>query len=220
MSTRTIPMDDRLYEYMLKVSLRESGIMRRLRAETAQMPSSGMQVSPEQGQFMSFLVGALGVKTALEVGTFTGYSSLAVALAMPPEGRLVACDVNDDWTQIARKYWREAGVEERIELRLGPGVETLDKLLAEGKKGFFDFAFIDADKESYVKYYEQCLSLVRPGGVIAFDNVLWDGRVADPKDNSASTVAIRNLNDRIAADDRVLVTLLPIGDGLTLVRPK
>jgi predicted O-methyltransferase YrrM len=220
MSTRTIPMDDRLYEYMLKVSLRETDLMRRLRDETAKMPEHGMQVSPEQAQFMGFLVQALGVRTALEIGVFTGYSSLAVASALPDDGRLVACDVSDAWTGIARKYWREAKVDGRIELRLGNAVDTLDALSREGKNGTFDFAFVDADKENYLEYFERCLLLVRKGGVIAFDNVLWSGRVADPNDRSASTVALRKLNDRIAGDERVSMTLLPIGDGLTLTRKR
>jgi len=220
MSTRTIPMDDRLYDYLLRVSLRESDVMRRLREETAKMPEAGMQVSPEQAQFMAFLVETLGVRAALEVGVFTGYSSLAVASALPEGGKLVACDVSDEWTRIARRYWREGRVDDRIELRLGPGVETLDALSREGKNGTFDFAFVDADKESYVDYYERCLGLVRTGGVLAFDNVLWSGRVADPADHSASTRAIRRLNEHVARDSRVTVTLLPIGDGLTLARKR
>ncbi len=218
MSTRTLQMDDRLYEYLLRVSLRESDVMRRLREETAKMPFAGMQVSPEQGQFMSFLVEALGVVNALEVGVFTGYSSLAVATALPDDGRLVACDVSDDWTRIARRYWQEAGVEKKVELRLGSGVETLEALSREGKDGTFDFAFIDADKESYVEYYERCLSLVRRGGVIAFDNVLWNGAVADPSEQGTATVALRRLNDLLTNDARVTLAMLPIGDGLTLVR--
>jgi predicted O-methyltransferase YrrM len=220
MSTHTIPMDDRLYEYLLRVSLRESDVMRRLREETAKMREGGMQVSPEQGQFMSFLVEALGVRRALEVGVFTGYSSLAVASAMPEDGRLVACDLNEQWTTIARRYWREAGVDERIDLRLGNAVETLAALSREGLDGTFDFAFVDADKEGYVEYYERCLSLLRRGGIVAFDNVLWDGRVAKPDDHSASTEAIRKLNDHLTRDERVTLTMLPIGDGLTLARKR
>jgi predicted O-methyltransferase YrrM len=218
MSARTIPLDDRLYDYLLRVSLRETDVMRRLRDETAKMPGGGMQVSPEQAQFMAFLVEAIGARHALEIGVFTGYSSLAVASALPEGGRLVACDVNDEWTRIARKYWREANVEQRIELRLGNGVDTLDALSKEGRDETFDFAFVDADKENYVAYYERCLRLVRRGGIIAFDNVLWSGRVADPTDKSASTAALRDLNERISHDTRVSLTLLPIGDGLTLAR--
>jgi predicted O-methyltransferase YrrM len=220
MSTRTISVDDRLYDYILRVSVRETDLMRRLRAETAKMPEGGMQVSPEQAQFMAFLVEALGVRSALEVGVFTGYSSLAVAQAMPPGGKLVACDLNDAWTRIARKYWREAGVEDRIELRLGPGLDTLAQLSREGRDGTFDFAFIDADKESYVSYYEKCLALVRKGGIIGFDNVLWSGRVADPADHAQSTECIRKLNAHLTNDARIALTLVPIGDGLTLVRKK
>ncbi|HVW27193.1 MAG TPA: class I SAM-dependent methyltransferase [Polyangiaceae bacterium] len=220
MSRRTIPLDDRLYDYLLGVSLRETDVMRRLRDETAKMPGAGMQVSPEQAQFMAFLVEAIGAERALEVGVFTGYSSLAVAQALPEDGRLVACDVNDEWTRIARKYWREAKVEQRIDLRLGNGVDTLDALSREGRDGTFDFAFVDADKENYVAYYERCLRLVRRGGIIAFDNVLWSGRVADPNDASASTAALRDLNERISHDTRVSLTLLPIGDGLTLTRKR
>jgi caffeoyl-CoA O-methyltransferase len=218
MSTRTIPLDDRLYDYLLRVSLRETEVMRRLREETAKMPGAGMQVSPEQAQFMAFLVEAIGARKALELGVFTGYSSLAVASALPDEGRLVACDVNDEWTRIARDYWREAKVEHRIELRLGNGVDTLDALSREGQNDTFDFVFIDADKENYVAYYERCLRLVRRGGIIAFDNVLWSGRVADPSDQSASTKALRELNERLSHDTRVSLTMLPIGDGLTLTR--
>jgi predicted O-methyltransferase YrrM len=213
-------MDDRLYDYLLRVSLRESDLMRRLREETAKMREGGMQVSPEQGQFMSFLVEALGVRRALEVGVFTGYSSLAVATAMPPDGRLVACDLNEEWTGVARRYWREAGVEDRIELRLGNAVETLAQLSREGLDGSFDFAFVDADKENYVEYYERALSLLRKGGIVAFDNVLWDGRVAKPDDHSASTAAIRKLNDHLTHDERISLTMLPVGDGLTLARKR
>jgi predicted O-methyltransferase YrrM len=194
--------------------------MRRLREETAKLREGGMQVSPEQGQFMSFLVEALGVRRALEVGVFTGYSSLAVATALPRDGRLFACDLNEQWTGIARRYWREAGVDDRIELRLGNAVETLAQLSREGMDGSFDFAFVDADKESYVDYYERCLLLLRRGGIVAFDNVLWDGRVAKSDDNSASTTAIRKLNDHLTRDERVTLTMLPIGDGLTLARKR
>jgi len=219
-STRTIPLDDRLYDYLLSVSLREKDVARRLREETAKMPGAGMQVSPEQAQFMAFLVEALGVRNALEIGVFTGYSSLAVASALPEGGRLVACDVSDEWTRIARKYWREANVDGRIELRLGNGVDTLDALSREGRNETFDFVFIDADKENYLGYYERCLLLVRRGGVIAFDNVLWSGRVADPSDRSASTTALRELNEHLSNDARVSLTMLPIGDGLTLTRKR
>lgn len=218
MSRRTIQVDERLYDYLLEVSLREPPVLAKLREETAKHAFAGMQISPEQGQFMRLFVEVLGVRRALEVGVFTGYSSTSVALAMPPDGKLVACDVSDEFTQIARRYWKEAGVADKIELRLGPGVETLNALIASGASGTFDFAFVDADKENYVRYYEQCLKLVRVGGVIAFDNVLWDGRVADPADLAESTMSIRALNDCIARDDRVFPSMLSIGDGLTLAR--
>src|SRR5260221_4918121 len=220
MSTRTIPVDDRLYDYLLRISVRETDVLRRLREETATLPEAGMQVSPEQGQLMSFLVEALGVQSAIEIGVVPGYSSICVAQALRPGGRLLACDVSDRWTRIARRYWREAGVEDRIELRLGPAGSTLAELETAGKAGTFDFAFIDADKESYLAYYEHCLTLVRAGGVLAFDNVLWGGRVADPSDRSVTTAAIRELNERIHADERVTATLIPIGDGLTLARKR
>lgn len=220
MSTRTISVDDRLYEYILRVSLREPEVLRRLREETAKMPGAGMQLSPEQGQLMRFLAEALGVRKAIEVGVFTGYSSTCLALGMPPDGKLVACDVNEDWTAIARRCWREAGVEGRIELRIGEAIGTLDAILADGGAGAFDFAFVDADKENMDGYYERCLKLLRPGGIVAFDNVLWAGRVADPSDKSESTGAIRRLNDKLHADERVFLTLIPIGDGLTLARKR
>ena len=169
---------------------------------------------------MAFLVEALGVRRALEIGVFTGYSSTRVALALPPDGRLVACDVSEEWTNVARRYWREAGVEGRVELRLGPALATLDDLIEAGQAGTFDFAFVDADKENYLGYYERCLTLVRQGGVIAFDNMLWGGRVADPSDQSETTVAIRALNQQLHTDGRVTITLVPIGDGLMLVRKR
>jgi caffeoyl-CoA O-methyltransferase len=220
MSRRTISVDDRLYDYILRVSVRETPVMRRLREETQKMREGGMQVSPEQGQFMALLVEMLGARNALEVGVFTGYSSLSVAQALQPGGKLVACDLSDEWTSIARKYWREAKMEDRIELRLGPALDTLAALSREGRDGTFDFAFVDADKESYVDYYEKCLALVRRGGVIAFDNVLWDGRVANPDDHSQSTESIRKLNAHLTNDERVSLSLVPIGDGLTLARKR
>ena len=220
MSTRTIPVDDRLYEYILRVSLRESDVLRRLRAETAPLQGAGMQISPEQGQFLRFFVEILGVRRAIEIGVFTGYSSTSIALAMPADGRLIACDVSESWTAMARRYWKEAGVDGRIDLRLAEAIGTLDGLLAEGRAGSFDFAFVDADKENMEGYYERCLELLRPGGVVAFDNVLWGGRVADPEDKSESTAAIRALNQKLCTDERVSITLIPIGDGLTLARKR
>jgi caffeoyl-CoA O-methyltransferase len=175
-----------------------------------------MQVSPEQGQFMALLVELIGARTALEVGVFTGYSSLRVALALPDDGAIVACDVSERWTDIGRRYWKEAGVEHKIDLRIAPAVETLDALLDEGRSSSFDFAFIDADKENYAEYYERCLTLVRPRGLVAIDNTLWSGAVADVSDEGDDTIAIRALNEHIYADDRVTMSLLPVGDGLTL----
>ena len=219
MSSRSLGLSPELYDY-LYASVREPEVLRELREETAKMPNSGMQISPEQGRFMAFLVECLGARRCVEVGTFTGYSALSVALALPPEGRLIACDVSEEWTTIARRYWDRAGVTGKIELRLGPGVATLDQLLAAGQANSFDFAFIDADKGAYPTYYERCLSLLRSGGVIAVDNALWGGKVADPTAKDADTTAIRELNARAAADPRVTASLVPIGDGLLLARKR
>src|SRR5262245_18559416 len=194
MSSRTINLTKRLYDYLTKVSLREPALLRELREETAAMPMAMMQISPEQGQFMTLLVELIGARRAVEVGTFTGYSALCVALAMGPEARLVACDVSEPYTAVARRYWAKAGVAERIDLRRGPAVATLDRLLDGGATGSIDFDFIDANKEDYDAYYERALRLLRPGGLIAIDNVLWGGAVADPKQNDADTRAIRALN--------------------------
>jgi caffeoyl-CoA O-methyltransferase len=220
MSNRTLNLDDRLYDYLLKVSLREPAILQRLREETAQHPRAGMQISPEQGQFMQLLVQLMRAKTYLEIGVFTGYSSLAVALAMPEDGRIVACDVSEEFTSVARRYWQEAGVAANIDLRLAPAVQTLDALLEDGYAGSIDFAFIDADKTGYDAYYERTLRLLRPGGLVAFDNVLWGGAVADPDEQDADTVALRQLNEKLHTDERVFISMLPIGDGLTLVWKK
>lgn len=220
MSRTTLPLDDRLTDYLLGVSLREPEVMRRLREETAAHPQSNMQIAPEQGQLMALLVKLLGARRTLEVGVFTGYSALAVALALPPDGRVVACDVSEEFTAVARRYWKEAGVAERIDLRLGPAVETLDAMLAAGEAETFDFAFIDADKESYDRYYEQALRLLRPGGLIAVDNVLWSGDVADESKSGPELDAIRALNRKVHRDERVDLSLLPVADGLTLVRKR
>ncbi|MEJ2061332.1 MAG: class I SAM-dependent methyltransferase [Gammaproteobacteria bacterium] len=220
MSVRTLTMTDPLYDYLLRVSVREPELLARLRAETAELPEARMQISPEQGQFMGLLVELLGVRRAVEVGTFTGYSALCMAQAMPADGRLVCCDVSRRWTDIARRYWREAGLDDRIELHRAPAIETLDRLLAEGGAGRFDFAFIDADKAGYLDYYERCLTLVRRGGLVALDNTLWGGSVADPEDRSEDTRAIRELNEQLYGDERVTLSLLPIGDGLTLARKR
>jgi predicted O-methyltransferase YrrM len=216
LSNRSIGLDDKLYDYLLSVSLREPALLARLRAETAEEPKAAMQVSPEQGQFMALLIELIGARTALEIGVFTGYSALRVALALPEDGSVVACDVDEHWTSIGRRYWKEAGVEHKIDLRIAPAVETLDKLVDEGRAGSFDFAFIDADKENYAEYYERCLTLVRQRGIIAIDNTLWSGAVADLTDDRRDTLAIRALNEHIYSDDRVTMSLLPIGDGLTM----
>ncbi|MSO88941.1 MAG: SAM-dependent methyltransferase [Rhodospirillaceae bacterium] len=220
MSRRAISMNTALYDYLLSVTLREPELLRRLREETAKLPNAGMQISPDQGQFMALLIEMLGATRCLEIGSFTGYSALCVTLAMPRSGRLVAFDRSVEWTDIARRYWTEAGVADRIDLRLGPAVDGLDTLLGEGATGTFDFAFIDADKDNYDAYYERVLRLLRPGGLVAIDNVLWSGRVADPKVHDADTDALRALNQKVHADRRVSMCLLPVGDGLTLARKR
>lgn len=220
MSVATLSMTEALYAYLVKTTLREPPLLERLRHETAMLPSGGMQISPEQGQLMALLVELIGARRTLEVGVFTGYSSTVVALSLPADGKIVACDVSDEWTGIARRYWREAGVESKIDLHVRPALETLDALLASGQAGSFDFAFIDADKPSYDAYYERSLQLVRAGGLIAIDNTLWSGAVADPSDTSDSTRALRSLNQKIAKDARVSASLVPIGDGLYLARKR
>jgi predicted O-methyltransferase YrrM len=213
---KTTPINDRLYEYLLSVSVREPDVLRQLREETAQMPMSAMQIAPDQGAFMALLVQLIGAKKALEVGVFTGYSSLCVALALPPEGKIVACDVSQDYTDVAQRYWQLAGVDPKIDLHIAPALETLDRLLAQGQAGTFDFAFIDADKGNYDSYYERSLQLIRPGGLIAIDNVLWSGSVADSQKQDEDTLAIRALNTKLHQDERVTLSLLTIADGLTL----
>lgn len=220
MSNRTISMTDSLYEYLLQVSLREPPLLQRLRAETAKHPKHGMQISPEQGQFMRLLVRMLGASRCIEVGVFTGYSSLSVALALPDDGHILACDVSAEYTAVARRYWQEAGVEKRITLHLAPALDTLEGLLKRGEQGRYDFAFIDADKGNYLNYYERIIRLLRPGGVIAVDNVLWDGAVIDKKDKSKDTVAIREFNAALHKDQRIELSMVPIGDGLTLARKR
>ena len=215
-----LTIDDALWEYMRRVTLREPEVLRRLREETAGHPHARMQISAEQGQFMALLMHLLGARRTLEVGVFTGYSSLAVALALPDDGQIVACDVNEEWTAVARRYWREAGVEGKIDLRIRPALETLDGLIAAGQASRFDFAFIAADKENYHIYYERALVLVRPSGLIAIDNVLWSGRVLDPKVNDTDTQAIRAFNEKLLTDERVWLTMLPVRDGLTLACKK
>lgn len=216
MTKKSLGLDDRLYNYLLSTSLREHEVLRRLREETASYRNAMMQIAPEQGQFMALLVQLLGAKKAVEIGVFTGYSSLSVALALPPDGKIIACDVSEEYTSVARRYWQEAGVADKVDLRIAPALETLDRLLAEGQAGTFDFAFIDADKGNYDGYYERSLQLLRPGGLIAIDNVLWGGDVADPEVQDNSTQAIRALNEKLHQDERVSLSLLPIADGLTL----
>ena len=213
---RDIAIDERLAAYIASVAPPEAPALARLRAETRPIRGAGMQIGAGQGQLMQLLVRLIGARRCLEVGTFTGYSALAVALALPADGRIVCCDVSEEWTAIARRHWREAGVADKIELRLAPAVETLDALIAAGEAGRFDFAFIDADKKNYDAYYERALTLLRPRGLIAIDNVLWSGAVADPAANDADTAALKALNAKIAHDGRVQATLLPVGDGVTL----
>jgi predicted O-methyltransferase YrrM len=220
MSTTQTGVSEDLMQYIRGVTNREQDVFRRLREETAKLPNSVMQISPEQGQFMDMLVRMVGAKHALEVGVFTGYSSTTVALALPPDGKLIACDVSEEYTSMARRYWKEAGVEHKIELRLGPAVATLDALLAQSKANSFDFAFIDADKENYDHYYERALKLLRPGGLIVIDNVLWHGKVWDESVQDADTRAIRALNKKLHHDERVDLSLIAVGDGMTLARKR
>ncbi len=220
MSNASLGLSDDLSAYLRRVGVREHPLLARLREETAALPQHNMQIAPEQGAFMALLVQIMGARRCVEVGTFTGYSSLAVALAMPVDGRLTCFDVSDEWTSVARRYWAEAGVADRVELRLGPAVEGLDGLIREGAAGTVDFAFIDADKGSYPLYHERLIELVRPGGVIAFDNVLWGGAVVDPAADDDDVRAIRALNEFLAADQRVDISMIPIADGLTLARKR
>jgi len=219
MSSKTFTLSDDLHAYLLSVSVHEPDVLRRLRDATAALPNARMQISVEQGQFLRLLIELIGAKKTLEVGTFTGYSALCVALALPAEGRIVACDVSEEFTNVGRPFWKEAGVADKIDLRLAPATETLTALLEnENAAGTFDFAFIDADKPNYETYYEHALRLVRPGGLIAIDNTLWSGRVADPNVTDEDTLALRALNANLHADERVTLSLVPIGDGLTLAR--
>ena len=222
MSSRSIGLSDKVQDYLIANSLRESPLQRQLRDETASAlgGSAGMQIAPEQGQFMALMAKLIGARLAVEIGTFTGYSALAVAQALPPDGRLIACDISADWTAIGRRYWAEAGIADRIDLRLGPATETLAALRTSADAGQFDLAFIDADKGNYLRYFEDCLALLRPGGLIMIDNVLWSGSVADPTKADADTVAIRRLNAALHKDERIDLSLVPIGDGLTLARKR
>jgi caffeoyl-CoA O-methyltransferase len=216
MSRNYTPMTDRLAEYVREVTMREPEALRRLREETENHPQASMQIAPEQGQFLHLLVRLLGARKTLEVGVFMGYSSAWVALALPAHGKVVACDVSEEYTALARHTWRAAGIESRIDLRLAPAIETLDALIAEGDGGTFDFAFIDADKQNYSNYYERALELLRPGGLMVADNVLWDGKVADPQEHDADTEAIRAFNRKLHEDHRVTLSMATMGDGLTL----
>ena len=216
MQKKDLGLDQQLYEYLLSVSVKEAEVLQKLREETASHPGAIMQIAPEQGQFMALLVQLLGAKKTLEIGVFTGYSSLVTALALPAEGKIIACDIDEESTAIARRYWQQAGVADKIDLRIAPALETLDQLIEEGQTNTFDFAFIDADKRNYENYYEKALQLIRPRGLIAVDNVLWFGKVADPQDEDKRTVAIRAFNQKLARDERVKISLVPIADGLTL----
>jgi len=213
-------LPDEVERYVGEVITKETPLQERLRAETAKLPMSMMQIGPDQGVLLALLVRLIGAKRTLEIGTFTGYSALTVAQALPDGGKLIACDISEEWTGIARRYWREAGLDDRIELRLGPAAETLKALLQAGGAGSFDFAFIDADKSGYDSYYELCLQLIRPNGLIAIDNVLWSGAVLDPKKRDADTAALRALNLKIRDDARVDSALLTVGDGLMLARKR
>ncbi len=218
MTHATLPLTDALRQYLLAHSLREPPILQALRAETTKLSAHAMQISPEQGQFMQLLIQLLGAHKALELGVYTGYSALSVALALPETGRLIACDINTETTAIAQRFWQQAGVAHKVTLRLAPALETLNALLTAGEAGSFDFVFIDADKQNYVSYYEKSLSLLRQGGLMMIDNVLWQGRVADENVQDPDTQAIRDLNQRVVADARVRISLLPLGDGVTLAQ--
>ena len=218
--TRHLQLDDTLYDYIVDHSVREHPAQTALRAATARHPHAGMQIGPDQGQLMALLVKLIGARRCIEIGVFTGYSALTVALALPEEGRILACDINDDYTRVGRPFWQQAGVAHKIELKLAPALQTLDAELAAGRAGSYDFAFIDADKTGYDAYYERCLQLLRPGGLIAIDNTLWGGKVAHPAAGDADTAALQALNAKLHGDARVDVSLLPIGDGLTLARKR
>jgi O-methyltransferase len=213
---RPTPMTDTLYEYVLSVGVREPEVFRELREATSKLPDAEWQIAPEQGPFLAILVQMLGAKNCLEVGTFTGYSAAWVASVLPSDGTIICCETNEEFAAVAREYWAKAGLAQRVDLRMGPALDTLDQLLGGGQPGIFDYAFIDADKANYDAYYERCLQLIRPGGLIAIDNTLWDGKVADNSFTDANTAAIRNLNAKLRDDNRVSLSLLPFADGLTL----
>jgi predicted O-methyltransferase YrrM len=217
---RLLPLSQALQDYVVAHGVREHPVLAELRRATDSVPHAGMQIGSDQGAFMAMLVKLMGARRTIEIGVFTGYSALAVALALPPDGKIVACDINDEWTSIGRRHWEKAGVADKIDLRLGRATKTLDELLASGEAGRFDFAFIDADKQNYLAYYERCLALLRPGGLIAVDNTLWSGSVLDAKDRSEDTEAIRAFNDALARDERIDLALLTVGDGVTLARKR
>jgi predicted O-methyltransferase YrrM len=215
-----LTITDDLWEYMRRVTLREPDVLRKLREETARLPNSNLQISAEQGQFMALLMHLIGARRTIEIGVYTGYSALVVAQALPDDGHVIACDINEEWAAVARRYWREAGVERKIDLRIGQALNTLDDLIASGQGNRFDFVFIDADKTNYANYYERALVLLRPGGLIAVDNVLWYGRVIDASVDDPDTRAIRAFNQQMKDDDRVWLSMLPVRDGLTLAAKK
>ena len=216
MSARTLDLTEPVRDYLLAHGVREPEVLVRLRQRTAALTQAGMQICPEQGALMAVLVRLMGARRLLEVGTFTGYSALAMALALPSDGHLTCCDISEEWTAIGREFWEEAGVAQRIDLRLGPALDTLDELIAQGGAGTYDLAFVDADKQNYLAYHERCVELVRRGGALLYDNVLWGGSVAKADDERPDTVAIRALNTRLRQDDRVEIAMVPIGDGLTI----
>ena len=220
MSNVSMGLPPDLHAYLVRNGVREPDILKRLRDETALLPQHNMQIAPEQGALLARLVELVGAKRCIEIGTFTGYSSTVVALAMPPDGTIVCCDVSEEWTAVARRYWAEAGVADRVDLRLAPAIETLDKLLASGAEGTFDFAFIDARKSEYPDYHERIVRLLRSGGLAAYDNVLWGGSVIDESKQDDETLGVRRLNERLAADERVTISMLPVADGVTLARKR
>lgn len=220
MSNVSMGLPPDLQAYLVRHGVREPEILKRLRDETALLPEHNMQIAPEQGALLALLVELVGAKRCIEIGTFTGYSSTVVALSMPPDGTIVCCDISEEWTAVARRYWAEAGVADRVDLRLAPALETLDKLIAGGAEGTFDFAFIDARKSEYPDYHERIVRLLRSGGLAAYDNVLWSGRVVDESDQDGETLGVRRLNERLAADERVTISMLPVADGVTLARKR
>lgn len=220
MTRTTIAMTDSLYQYYLDNSLRENPLLAELRTETAKLSTSKMQIAPEEGQLLALIVELIGAKKTLDIGVYTGYSSTVVAMSLPKEGKVIACDINGEWTKMAQKYWQLAGINDKIDFRLGPALQTLDQLIVEGESDSFDFIFIDADKKNYPAYYERGLRLLAPGGVMAIDNVLWGGKVADDSIVDEDTMTIRQLNKKIHQDANVTLSMVPIADGLTLVRKK